>query len=449
VRGGRTTGVVLVAMLALAKADAATIGVLAPALRSQFHLDDASLGLLASLASITGALSALPAGGLVDRRHRPILLAGALAIWSVALGVAGLATGFVVLAVARLVSGCVSTVARPAAVSLVGDLYRHDRRGRVMAALDAGQSAGTAVCFVIGALALHWFSWRAAFWCLAVVGVILAVLAGRLHDPDRPATERDRTPPSMRAEQNGPSMRAVLRELVSIRTNVVVLLAEAVGNFFYAGVTSFGVLFATERFGLSTARVDAVAPLIGVGVIVGLLAGGRFGDRMARRAGGGRRLVLACVLDLVAAGLLVPAVAFRSVVVCGLLLVVASAVLAGSGPCLDAVRIDIVRPAIRGRAEAARGLLTFGAGAVAPIVFGLVAMSLGGRQGHGEGLRDAFLLMLIPLAASGLILVAGLRSYDADAEAAGTPAGRPLGPVDTSKGSLKSSGPPSTPTFPR
>ena len=57
--------VVLVGVVALAKADAATIGVVAPALRADLHVTDAELGLLAALSSITGALCALPAGGLV------------------------------------------------------------------------------------------------------------------------------------------------------------------------------------------------------------------------------------------------------------------------------------------------------------------------------------------------------------------------------------------------
>jgi MFS family permease len=471
VRRDRTTGVVLVAMLALSKADGAIVGVLAPTLRDQFHLDDARLGLLASLASITGAVSALPAGGLVDRRHRPVLLAGALAIWSVALGVAGLATGFLLLALARLLSGCVATVARPAAVSLVGDVYAPSRRGRAMAALDAGQSAGTAVCFLLAALALRWFSWRMAFWWLGAAGLILAVAASRLTDPaphgrtrfwgprleppvfvddgvvlepiqaTSPALVPGRvdgdalaiTDPDVTAAGGGaasgrpplpspapttPPLWPVIVELCRNRTNRVVLIGEAVGNFFYAGVTSFAVLFAVERFGLATSDVDSAAPFVAVGIVTGLLLGGAVGDRMARSGGGSRRLVLACVLDLVAAALLVPAVAFHSLILSATLLTLAAAILSGGGPCLDAVRIDIVRPEIRGRAEAARGLLTLGASALAPVVFGLVAMSFGGQGSNGAGLGDAFLVMLLPLAASGVILLAGLRSYDSDVAAA-------------------------------
>ena len=113
----------------LAKADAATIGVVAPALRADLHVTDAQLGLLAALSSVTGALCALPAGGLVDRRHRPAdhgrgrrpvepgpgsrrLRHRVRCCWRVA----------------RLVSGGFATVARPVSVSLAGDLY-HPHRG--------------------------------------------------------------------------------------------------------------------------------------------------------------------------------------------------------------------------------------------------------------------------------------------------------------------------------
>jgi MFS family permease len=415
----RITGAVLVSLLALAKADSAIIGVVAPALRTEFHLDDARLGLLASLSAVTGALCALPAGGLIDRRRRPVVISVALVAWSLALGVAGLATGIAVLVLARLVGSGIASVARPAAVSLVGDAYPPDRRGAVLGALDAGQTGGAAGCFLVGALALHFLTWRWAFWGLAVAGFLLAVAAARLSDPaHRGAVPADGLAGGVADE---PSLLGVLGELVRIRTNAVVLVADAVGNFFYAGVTSFSVIFVTERYRLSAASVDAIAPIVGVAVIAGLLVGGRIGDRMARRWGGVARLALSSATDLVAAVLLVPAVAVHSLPLAGGSLMVGAAVLAAGGPCNDAVRLDVVRPAIRGRAEAARGLLTLSSSAVAPVAFGVLAMSFGGSDDHGAGLGRAFLVMLLPLAASGVILLAGLRYYSADALRAGSP----------------------------
>jgi MFS family permease len=402
-------GVIIVGVVALAKADAATIGVVAPSLKSALHLTDAGLGLLAALSSATGALCALPAGGLVDRRQRRVIIGVAVVVWSLALGVAGLATGFALLAIGRLVSGGVASVARPVSVSLAGDLYVPERRGRALAALDAGQAAGTAACFLLGALAVHFLTWRWLFWGLAGAGIALAAGAKRLDDP---APSR---PP-------GPSLPTVLLTLVRIRTNLVVLAADSVGNFFFAGVASFSVLFITERYGLTTATVDALAPVVAVGVMAGILMGGRLGDRLTRRADGSKRLAVASGCQLVATMIFALALLTSSVVPAAVLLFFGASVLGGAGPCLDAVRLDIVRPNIRGRAEAAKGLLTLASSALGPITFGLVATALteAGRT-HAVALRDTFLLMLVPLAGGALILLAARRPYAADAAAAAVP----------------------------
>ncbi len=405
---------VIAAVLGLAKADAAAIGVVAPSLQAHLHVSEAQLGFMASLAAVTGAIAALPAGTLTDRRHRVLVVTVALVGWSLALSLAGLAGGVVLLAVARVLSGGVATVARPVAVSLTGDVFEPAQRGRALAALDTGQAVGTAACFALGALAVHLLSWRWLFFWLAAIGLGLAVVTARLEEPVR------RGPP-------GPALGEMLRALTLIRTNRIVLLADSVGNFFYAGAASFAVLFVSERYHLSNATVDALAPILAAGVILGILAGGRIGDRLTRTRGGQERVAVAAVCQLVATGLFAVALMSGSVVMAALFLFLGSTVLGGAGPCLDAVRIDIVPSGMRGRAEAARGLLLLGSGALGPATFGLVATAFGGR-GAGLALRDAFLVMLGPLAAGALILFAAAGSYREDAVRAGDrslPPGRP------------------------
>ena len=395
---------VIAAVVGLAKADAAAMGVVAPALKSHLHITEAELGLLASLAAATGALASLPAGTLVDRRHRVMVVSIALVGWSLALGLAGFAQGLLLLAVARVLSGGIATVARPVAVSLAGDFYQVAERGRALALLDAGQAVGTAVCFVLGALAVHLLSWRWLFFWLAAIGVLMATVSSRVTEPVRTG------PP-------GPPLGVMLRTMVTIRTNRIVLLADAVGNFFYAGAASFAVLFISERYRMSNATVDALAPIFAAGVIAGILAGGRLGDRLTRKRGGEERVVLASSCQLIATALFGAALLSASVYLAAVFMFVGSTVLGGAGPCLDAVRIDIVPSGMRGRAEAARGLLLLGSGALGPATFGLVATAFGGRSG-GLALRDAFLVMLGPLAAGALILLAAVRPYQDDARAA-------------------------------
>jgi len=411
------TGVIIASVVGLAKADASVVGVVAPALKSDLNITTAELGLMASLSSGAAALCALPAGGLVDRRHRVVVAVVALIVWSAALGLAGFATGLALLTFGRVVGAGVATIARPVSVSLAGDIYDPGYRGRALAWLDAGQAIGTAFCFLLGALALHLLDWRWLFWWLAGLGVVLAVAARSLEDP-------------VPVRDHGPSLGVVLRLLLTIRTNVIVVIADSIGNFFFAGVASFAVLFISERYGMSTALVDALAPLVAIGVIGGILVGGRVGDRLTRERGGSRRLVVAAACQLMATAIFALSLLSPSIVVGAVLLFCGATVLGGAGPCLDAVRVDIVAPGIRGRAEAARGLLTLFSAALGPLTFGLVATAFGRRTetttsssqlASGLALRDAFLVMLIPLAIGALTLLLAIPSYAADAAAAGTP----------------------------
>ena len=75
---------------------------------------------------------------------------------------------------------------------------------------------------------------------------------------------------------------------------------------------------------------------------------------------------------------------------------------------LEAARIDVVHPQLRGRAESARTVARVVAQAAAPLLFGILSDQLAG--GGADGLRAAFLVYLSLLAVSSLLLVlAGAR----------------------------------------
>lgn len=79
------------------------------------------------------------------------------------------------------------------------------------------------------------------------------------------------------------------------------------------------------------------------------------------------------------------------------------------------MRLDVIVPRLRGRAESIRQVLRTMAEGGAPLIFGLFA---GVVAGGDAGLRVAFLITLPMLLANGLILLLALRTYGHDVAAA-------------------------------
>ena len=213
---------VIALLVGLAKADGAAVGVVAPALESDLHVSTAQIGLLAFPGRCYRGTFRSTGGSLVDRRRRVVIITVSLVAWSLALGLAGLATGFVILCLARLLSGGVASVARPAAISIAGDSFEAAERGRAVAVLAVAGVLGSAACYLLGAISVGLLNWRWLFALLAGAGVALALAAARLDDP---LVER----------REAPAIGQVMVSLLRIRTNLVVQIADSIGTFFLRG----------------------------------------------------------------------------------------------------------------------------------------------------------------------------------------------------------------------
>lgn len=202
------------------------------------------------------------------------------------------------------------------------------------------------------------------------------------------------------------AVRYILRVLVLIA-------ASSAGYLFLGGVQTFGVIFVRREYGLGRSAAISVLALLVLGALLGVLSGGRIADRMLR---GGRldaRVLVASAAFGGAALIALPPFLFGwSLPLAVPLFIAATAALSCGNPPLDAARLDVMPPALWGRAEAVRTVLRSLAVAAAPLLFGWLAGELG--SGSGEALRLTFLIMLAPLAATGLILLYARRTYPGD-----------------------------------
>lgn len=224
-----------------------------------------------------------------------------------------------------------------------------------------------------------------------------------------------------------------IRYVLRVRTNVVIIIASSLGYFFFAGLRSFAVLFATGHYGISKPTASSLIVVIGGGALVGVYVGGRFADRLLRRGHLRSRVVVPAVCLLALPPVLGLGIATSSVAIALPLLIVGAFLLGAPNPALDAARLDIMPPQLWGRAEAVRTALRSGLEAAAPLLFGYVSQYIFGGPGssagsgsggsgvttaNSAGLEYTFLLFLGALLAAGLLALAGLRTYPRDAATA-------------------------------
>jgi MFS family permease len=430
----RAAVVALAAVLALDGADRTALGALAPALKTEFGIGNTEIGLLASAFAIVGALAILPIGILTDRARRITILVVCIGIWCLAMGVAAAAMSFAVLFAARITLGVLSAAGGPPVTSLVGDLFPADVRGRVLGWVKSGELVGAGAGFLVAGVVVSLTSWRGVFVVLGLMGIVVAWAVARTPEPRRGGEndlpdggDRRIGAPTQLAElveEQGiePNEDVVLEGDVSempirpaieyvlhVRTVVMIIIASALGDVFFTALQVFGVLFLVDQFGISASEASILILLVGVGGFLGVVGGGRLGDTLIGRGLLTGRINIGVWSYLAAAVFLVPVFVVSSLVVALPFLVVSGALLTAPVAPLEAARLDVVHPQLRGRAESARMIARVAAQAAAPLLFGLLSSELGG--GGAEGLRLAFLLLLPLLGASSICLMVAARHY--------------------------------------
>jgi sugar phosphate permease len=225
-----------------------------------------------------------------------------------------------------------------------------------------------------------------------------------------------------------PVTRAV-RYLLRIPTNIILIISSALGYFFLAGLNTFAVVFVRGHYHTSQATATLLLGVLVAGALVGTLVSGRLTDWMLRRGVLNARVWVPAVCYITAAVLLVPGILGTSLMPAIWFDVAGATFIAAANPPIDAGRLDIVPAGLWGRAESVRTVLRTLGQAVAPLLFGAIADIVAGfspeqapvgtkpgdiAPGTARGLEVSFLLMLIPLAAAGIILLRARRTYPRD-----------------------------------
>jgi MFS family permease len=470
------------AVLALNGADTSTVGAVAPQLEHALHIGNTKIGLLASVSLLVGAVFTIPVGMLVDRFKRIPILSASIVLWSIASLFSAFAGSYSGLLLTRLFLGAVAASAGPAIASLTGDYFPARERGRVYGYILGGEVAGTAVGFIVSGTVASAFTWRAAFVLLAFPGFFLARELWRTvpeplrggqsrlepgtvdlgqavaeaqsrseweweHPGDTQAAQDELAQEAAQKRGVAPNPRLVLSEdpqamplgravryILSIPTNVHLIISSSLGYFFFAGLQTFAILFVRGHYHASTATAELVLAALVGGAMLGTLVSGPVTDAMVRRGFLEARVWVPAICYLGAAALLIPGVLGTHLTPALWFDVGGAALLSAANPPLDAARLDIMPAGLWGRAESTRTFLRSLAQALAPLVFGGLSQLIAGiapRQtpigthtggvssSTATGLEFTFLILLATLIAAGVVLARARTTYAQDVATAG------------------------------
>lgn len=397
-------------------ADRYVLSAVLPQIKHEFHLTDFQGGLLISSFLIVYAIATLPLGVWADRGIRKNIVALCVGLWSIATALAGFARNLIQLFFLRSILGIGEAGYGPASLSLLGDFFSKEHRGRILSFWSIGTLLGAAIGVSLGGRIADTLGWRWAFYIVGIPGLIAAFLIWRTAEPARGTFDKEidednaADEADMAAEHGnlGKHFWKTAQQLFRIPTYWV-LLGAMIFSFFTIGGTSFWLTsYLVRDFGLSLTRAGSLAGLVLIcSGLAGTLIGGWLADLLQKRRPQGR--MFTSVLGfLIGAPLVLLALLIHT-----LPLFIAVFILAGIflnfcvGP-LNAVIQDVIAPNMRATAIGLALLLAHLLGdAAAPTIIGLIS---------DTSTLGTALLVTAPtfLFLAGLVCLIGLRTVAGD-----------------------------------
>jgi MFS transporter, Spinster family, sphingosine-1-phosphate transporter len=250
--------------------------ILVEAIRRDLKLSDTQIGLMGGVAfAIVYSFGSIWLARVADRRSPRTVISIALAFWSVATAVSGLAQGFMHLLLARSSVAAGEAGSTPSGHSLIARIFPEGNRSLAMAIFSLGVPVGATLGLSLGGWINDVFNWRAAFLVAGVPGLMVAALI-RYVVPDPPHA----SPAHASAAGFFETMRWLFAKR-SFRHMAIASSLFAIGSY---ALNVFAAAFLIRIHHVTSARAGLLFGLaFGLGGLVGTFSGGALGDWLGRR----------------------------------------------------------------------------------------------------------------------------------------------------------------------
>jgi branched-chain amino acid transport system ATP-binding protein len=274
--------IILFGLNAVDELDRTAFGVLLPEIRESFDINISTALSIVALSSIAALALQVPIAQYADKSKRiPLVVIGALA-WAGFSGMTGLATGLILLTIARSGSSLGKAVIDPTHNSLIADYYPIESRARVYSFHRAANAVGAFIGPLTAGMLAYYFDWRVPFLVFVIPSVIFAVLALRMKEPIRGRWERHATGASQEiidTEEESPSFAESWRTAHKVRSLQRIWWSLPFLATSLIGFVTLASLLYDQKFGLDERARGVAAAVSEPFALVGLVIGARIATR--------------------------------------------------------------------------------------------------------------------------------------------------------------------------
>ncbi len=258
-------------------------------IKESIPMTDAQFGLLTSVFLIIYAILSPIGGYLADRFSRKWVILTSLFVWSVITLLTGFATNYSELLTTRAIMGISEAFYMPTAVAFVMDYHKGSTRSLASGILMTGLYAGMALGGFGGYIATIW-DWRFGYHIFGLLGILYSVVVFfALKDAPKSQTDTNE-----KNEKGQYSISELLSSLFKSKGYITILVyGGLVGMSFWLIYAWLPTFFKEHlKLSLGEAGVSGTA-FIQIASLIGVLVGGYYADRWARRTKKGRIYITA------------------------------------------------------------------------------------------------------------------------------------------------------------
>ncbi len=258
------------------------INILQQSIKVEFHLMDWQLGMMTGFAFALFYTSiGIPVARFIDGGAvRTTIVAGGLALWSVATALCGVAQNYWQLVLCRAGVGVGEGSFGPSTVTMISDYYGPTERARAIGLYLLGLPVGSLIGLSAGGWVAQAYGWRAALLIVGIPGLIVAlVFKLTVREPPRGLSDGRAVALAAAAP-----IRQVFAMAARKKTFLHLLAAASLASFSTVGGMVCFPTFLQRGFGLNPAEVGVSwGVTAGLTGIAGAFGGGWLADRFGAR----------------------------------------------------------------------------------------------------------------------------------------------------------------------